>query len=103
MFLVLVTVTKEFIECMTSVFTVYVPPTPKVEPTAHAALAAGSFELWNAARVGSYAWVLAQIIFETMILVMLLYASFRQVGFFLHFSLKCTKKGAVSAFSIENR
>ena len=50
MFLVLVTVTKEFIECMTSNFTVYVPPSATVEPVTRMALAVPSF----AARIGQY-------------------------------------------------
>lgn len=68
MFFVLMTVTKEFVEVMTGRFTVFVAPDEDD----------GSRKL-NLQEVLTYSWVLGQIFFETALLVVLLYASFRQM------------------------
>ena len=76
MFLVLMTVTKEFIEMMTALFTVHVPPTVQengIKPTI--TIGGCSYK-----QIRSYMWVLLQIQFEIVMLVVLLYTSFRQMS-----------------------
>lgn len=68
MFFVLMTVTKEFVEVITAQFTVYFVFDEE-----------DGSRKFNPKQVITYLWVLLQIFFETALLVVLLYASFRQM------------------------
>lgn len=68
MFFVVMTVTKEFVQVITARFTVYV-----------AANEDDGGRRLDLQEVLTYSWVLGQILFETSVLVVLLYASFRQM------------------------
>jgi hypothetical protein len=68
MFFILMTVTKEFVEVMTARFTVFVAPD---EDDGRRTL--------SLQQVLTHSWVLGQIFFETALLIVLLYASFRQM------------------------